>query len=66
MRGYENENKIIITEQGKFKFYKHAIVPYSNILNYDFKNDECSPYLYCKYNGEIGPFKELYFRKIEL
>jgi hypothetical protein len=65
VRGEVVENTFYIQEKGKTKYFKHAIVPYSNILNYDFNNDECRPYLYCKYNKVLGPFKEIYYKKIE-
>ncbi|MFW5879241.1 MAG: hypothetical protein ACOCUV_00295 [bacterium] len=65
VRGEVDENNIFIYyEEGKMKLYKHAIIPYSNIVNYDFNNDEFRPYLYCKYIGELGPFKEIYYRTL--
>jgi len=64
VRGDVDEKNIYISEKGKLKLYKHAIVPYSNIVNYDFNNDECRPYLYCKYTDELGPFKEIYYRTL--
>ena len=64
VRGDVDEDNIFISKNGKLKLYKHAIVPYSNIVNYDFNNDECRPYLYCKYTDELGPFKKIYYRTI--
>jgi len=60
----DDNNKFVLDEKGK-NFFKHAIVPYSKILNYDFNNSECRPYLYCKYSGELGPFIEIYFRELK-
>lgn len=42
-------------------FLKMALLPYENILTYDFNSGEGRPIMYCNYNGETGPFAEVYF-----
>jgi hypothetical protein len=47
----DNDKQVVIC--------KRAHLPYENIYTYDFNNGSGRPLLYCKYNGELGPFDSI-------
>lgn len=47
------------------KYFKIGLLSYDNILTYDINSGEGRPIMYCKYDGELGPFKEVYYSLTE-
>ena len=59
------ENKSIPKDIKLEKFYKFALLPYDNILTFDLNSGDGNPVMYCKYSGENGPFKEVYYDSVD-
>lgn len=60
-----NEKKDYPNNINITKFLKLALLPYDNILTYDLNSDEGRPIMFCKYSGEFGPFKNVYYDYLE-
>lgn len=71
--GYIKDNKFIqknkINEENNnivlSKYFEIGLLPYDNILAFDFHSDEGRPIMYCKYTGKYGPFKKVYYENVD-
>jgi hypothetical protein len=49
----------------KANFFKVGIVSFENIDFWDIHSSWGKPILFCKYNGENGPFKKIFYRSVD-